>query len=154
MPIKKSHKSLVHLTTQMLIICATALAIQVPCDAEGQIAPTTIEDELAKQIRRNLFPPKQVDPVRPTIIEITVKPDGELVGRKMIKSSGHTRVDKSAMCALEQVKLSEQILETAHLPMIYVVTMDPYSATEFRQMVKVVAKKKIVTKSQSAQHPN
>lgn len=58
------------------------------------------------------------------------------------------------MYALEQVKLSEQILETARLPMIYVVTMDPYRATEFRHMVKVVAKKKIVTKSQSAQHRN
>jgi len=154
MRIKESHKSLVHLTTQMLIVCATALTIQVPCDAEDQITSTTIEDDLAKQIRRNLFPPKQVDPVRPTIIEITVKPNGELVGRKMIKSSGHTRVDKSAMYALEQVKLSEQILETARLPMIYVVTMDPYRATEFRHMVKVVAKKKIDTKSQSALHPN
>lgn len=56
------------------------------------------------------------------------------------------------MYALEKVKLSEQILETSRLPMIYVVTMVPYRATEFRQMMKVVAKKKIDTKSQSAQH--
>jgi len=120
------------------------------CVANDFYAPNKVEKEIERQIRKQLFPPK-LFVRRPSVFEITLAPDGKLMGCKKVKSSGQLLIDKSAERAIIKAKPYPHRSTGPRSALIYLVTVDPYQILSAGRPVHVEEKNSLALLNRSRQ---